>query len=60
MLDLVGTPNCLFFSHAKAHMFQARVWKMCLGFTSLFGALFSKTWRVHKLFRDNSLKKTVS
>ena len=33
---------------------------MCLGFTLLFGALFSKTWRVHILFRDYKLKKTVS
>ena len=33
---------------------------MSLGFTSLFGALFSKTWRVHVLFRDYKLKKTVS
>ena len=33
---------------------------MCLGFTTLFGALFSKTWRVHVLFRDYKIKKTVS
>ena len=33
---------------------------MCLGFTALFGALFSKTWRVHIIFRDYKLKKTVS
>ena len=32
---------------------------MCLGFTALFGALFSKTWRVHILFRDYKFKKTV-
>ena len=39
---------------------QVRVWIMCLGFTCLFGALFSKTWRVHILFRSNQLKKKVS
>ena len=41
------------------YSFQMRVWIMCLGFTTLFGALFSKTWRVHRLFRDYKIKKTV-
>ena len=39
--------------------FQVRVWIMCVGFTCLFGALFSKTWRVHILFRNHQLKKKV-
>ena len=33
---------------------------MSLGFTLIFGALFSKTWRVHLIFRNYKLKKTVS
>ncbi|KAJ8299112.1 hypothetical protein KUTeg_023172, partial [Tegillarca granosa] len=34
-----------------------KVWIMCLGFTTAFGALFSKTWRVHVLFRRNDLRR---
>ncbi|CAB4002687.1 gamma-aminobutyric acid type B receptor subunit 2-like isoform X1, partial [Paramuricea clavata] len=29
---------------------NARVWLMSLGFTTAFGAMFSKTWRVHRIF----------
>ncbi|KAJ8298675.1 hypothetical protein KUTeg_022735 [Tegillarca granosa] len=36
-----------------------KVWIMCLGFTTAFGALFSKTWRVHVLFRRNDLRRKI-
>ncbi|XP_028399793.1 gamma-aminobutyric acid type B receptor subunit 2-like [Dendronephthya gigantea] len=32
------------------HFCNARVWMMSLGFTTAFGAMFSKTWRVHRIF----------
>ncbi|CAG2256233.1 GABBR [Mytilus edulis] len=34
-------------------------WFLAVGFTSAFGALFSKTWRVHVLFHNNSIRKKV-
>ncbi|XP_064614429.1 LOW QUALITY PROTEIN: gamma-aminobutyric acid type B receptor subunit 1-like [Liolophura sinensis] len=43
-----------------SNLCMARVWVTSLGFTLSFGALFSKTWRVHILFRNTRLKrKTV-
>lgn len=32
---------------------------MAIGFTSLFGAMFSKTYRVYVVFRDYQLKSKV-
>nr|XP_058972652.1 gamma-aminobutyric acid type B receptor subunit 2-like [Pocillopora verrucosa] len=37
---------------------QTSAWTASFGFTMAFGALFSKTWRVHRIFM-NKLKKTV-
>ncbi|XP_021347322.1 gamma-aminobutyric acid type B receptor subunit 2-like [Mizuhopecten yessoensis] len=34
-------------------------WVYSLGFTTVFGALFSKTWRVHVLFKQTSLARKV-
>jgi hypothetical protein len=36
---------------------MARVWTQGLGFALLFGALFAKTHRVHRLFNNNRLKR---
>ncbi|GFN98779.1 gamma-aminobutyric acid type b receptor subunit 2, partial [Plakobranchus ocellatus] len=36
-----------------------QIWLACTGFTVAFGALFSKTWRVHALFRQSQLKRKV-
>ena len=33
---------------------------MCIGFTLAFGAMFTKTWRVHAIFKSISPKKKVS
>ncbi|GFS18541.1 gamma-aminobutyric acid type B receptor subunit 2 [Elysia marginata] len=38
---------------------SVRVVLACLGFTVAFGALFSKTWRVHALFTNNQMKRKV-
>ncbi|XP_022784674.1 gamma-aminobutyric acid type B receptor subunit 2-like [Stylophora pistillata] len=37
---------------------QTSAWTASFGFTMAFGALFSKTWRIHRIFM-NKLKKTV-
>ena len=39
--------------------FQARTFCFSLGFTVAFGALFSKTWRVYKIFTNKKLLKLV-
>jgi hypothetical protein len=36
--------------------FQVRIWLLSLGFTTLFGALFTKTYRVYVVFRDQKMK----
>ncbi|XP_052286949.1 gamma-aminobutyric acid type B receptor subunit 2-like [Dreissena polymorpha] len=39
---------------------QARVVCFCLGFTITFGALFTKTWRVYRIFTNKKLlKRTI-
>lgn len=39
---------------------QANVWFLCLGFTLAFGSLFSKMWRVYRVFAIKSVKRVVS
>lgn len=39
--------------------FQARTWLATIGFTMLFGALFSKTYRIYVIFREKTAKKKV-
>ena len=38
---------------------QARSWVLSIGFTLSFGALFSKTWRVHAIFTNIKLNRKV-
>lgn len=40
--------------------FKARAWIMSIGFTLAFGAMFTKTWRVHAIFKSITPKKKVS
>ncbi|XP_053947316.1 gamma-aminobutyric acid type B receptor subunit 2 isoform X1 [Anastrepha ludens] len=37
----------------------ARAWILMAGFSLAFGAMFSKTWRVHSIFTDLKLNKKV-
>ncbi|XP_055332169.1 gamma-aminobutyric acid type B receptor subunit 2-like, partial [Paramacrobiotus metropolitanus] len=37
----------------------ARLWVLTIGFTLAFGAMFSKTWRVHAIFTNIKLNKKV-
>ena len=39
--------------------FQARSWVLSVGFTLSFGAMFSKTWRVHAIFTNIKLNRKV-
>ncbi|XP_077978832.1 gamma-aminobutyric acid type B receptor subunit 2-like [Glandiceps talaboti] len=38
---------------------SARSWLLAIGFTLAFGAMFSKTWRVHSIFTNIKMKKRV-
>lgn len=40
-------------------MCTARAWLLMAGFSLAFGAMFSKTWRVHSIFTDVKLNKKV-
>ncbi|CAN0359121.1 unnamed protein product [Lampetra fluviatilis] len=38
---------------------QARTWILTLGYTTAFGAMFAKTWRVHAIFKNVKMKKKI-
>ena len=55
--------NCCSKSKALVmmHVLQVFVWVLTVGFTLSFGALFSKTWRVYKIFTAaKSMERVVS
>lgn len=39
--------------------YQIEAWLLALGFTTLFGALFSKTYRVYVIFRNYQIQRKV-
>ncbi len=39
---------------------KARIWTLSIGFTISFGAIFSKTWRVHTIFTNVNASKRVN
>ncbi|EDV25867.1 uncharacterized protein TRIADDRAFT_55385 [Trichoplax adhaerens] len=44
---------------ARRHMqilCQAKIWLICTGFTLVYGSLFAKTWRIHKIFTNKTSK----
>ena len=41
-------------------MCQVRTWILIVGYTTAFGAMFAKTWRVHAIFKNVKMKKKVS
>jgi len=38
---------------------QVRTWILIVGYTTAFGAMFAKTWRVHAIFKNAKMKKKV-
>lgn len=45
--------------HSVSTVCTARAWLLMAGFSLAFGAMFSKTWRVHSIFTDVKLNKKV-
>jgi gamma-aminobutyric acid type B receptor len=44
---------------AFPYICTARAWLLMAGFSLAFGAMFSKTWRVHSIFTDLKLNKKI-
>jgi len=40
-------------------LLKCRIWTLSIGFTISFGAIFSKTWRVHTIFTNVNASKRV-
>ena len=38
---------------------QAKIWLISAGFTLVYGSLFAKTWRIHKIFTNKTSKAVV-
>lgn len=48
-----------FISSGYEMICVSRAWTLSLGFSLAYGAMFSKTWRVHLIFTNKKLKRKV-
>lgn len=48
-----------FISSGYEIICASRAWTLSLGFSLAYGAMFSKTWRVHLIFTNKKLKRKV-
>lgn len=55
----LGLDSSLTSVHTFPYICAARAWLLMAGFSLAFGAMFSKTWRVHSIFTDVKLNKKV-
>nr|XP_014085809.1 gamma-aminobutyric acid type B receptor subunit 2 isoform X1 [Bactrocera oleae]XP_036224854.1 gamma-aminobutyric acid type B receptor subunit 2 isoform X1 [Bactrocera oleae] len=55
----LGLDTTLSSVAAFPYICTARAWILMAGFSLAFGAMFSKTWRVHSIFTDLKLNKKV-
>ncbi|KAJ8953710.1 hypothetical protein NQ314_007320 [Rhamnusium bicolor] len=53
----LGLDSGLSSIEAFPYICTARAWTLMAGFSLAFGAMFSKTWRVHSIFTDVKLNK---
>ncbi len=56
----LGLDSSLTSEDTFPYICAARAWLLMAGFSLAFGAMFSKTWRVHSIFTDVKLNKKVS
>jgi gamma-aminobutyric acid type B receptor len=56
---ILGLDSKLTSIEAFPYVCTARAWVLMAGFTLSFGAMFSKTWRVHSIFTNVKLNKKV-
>lgn len=55
----LGLDSSLTSTQTFPYICAARAWLLMSGFSLAFGAMFSKTWRVHSIFTDVKLNKKV-
>lgn len=55
----LGLDSSLTSVQTFPYICAARAWLLMAGFSLAFGAMFSKTWRVHSIFTDVKLNKKV-
>lgn len=55
----LGLDSGLSSVEAFPYICTTRAWLLMAGFSLAFGAMFSKTWRVHSIFTDVKLNKKV-
>lgn len=55
----LGLDSGLSSVSAFPYICTIRAWLLMAGFSLAFGAMFSKTWRVHSIFTDVKLNKKV-
>lgn len=55
----LGLDSGLSSTEAFPYICTTRAWLLMAGFSLAFGAMFSKTWRVHSIFTDVKLNKKV-
>lgn len=56
----LGLDSSLTSVQTFPYICAARAWLLMAGFSLAFGAMFSKTWRVHSIFTDVKLNKKVN
>ncbi|XP_070566247.1 gamma-aminobutyric acid type B receptor subunit 2-like isoform X2 [Ptychodera flava] len=56
---LLGLDGPQFTDYTFQLICSLRAWVLTIGFTVAFGAMFSKTWRVHSIFTNIKMKKRV-
>ncbi|XP_033752065.1 LOW QUALITY PROTEIN: gamma-aminobutyric acid type B receptor subunit 2-like [Pecten maximus] len=56
---LLGTDSGVVPTHIVKYVCVAQSWVLSIGFSLAFGAMFSKTWRVHAIFTNIKLNKKI-
>ncbi|XP_013415617.1 gamma-aminobutyric acid type B receptor subunit 2 [Lingula anatina] len=58
-VPMLGLDGSLTSPERLPYICVGRCWSLSIGFTLSFGALFSKTWRVHAIFTNVKLNRKV-
>ncbi|XP_061114576.1 gamma-aminobutyric acid type B receptor subunit 2 [Conger conger] len=56
---LFGLDGSLVSDKAFETLCTVRTWILTVGYTTAFGAMFAKTWRVHAIFKNVKMKKKI-
>uniref|UniRef100_A0A8C4QFY0 Gamma-aminobutyric acid type B receptor subunit 2 n=1 Tax=Eptatretus burgeri TaxID=7764 RepID=A0A8C4QFY0_EPTBU len=56
---LFGLDGALISPGTFESVCTVRTWVLTVGYTTAFGAMFAKTWRVHAIFKNVKMKKKI-